>query len=170
MAIIRLLVVSAVHAALAGYFAAMAQQWIPVSSGRASPLTLFAPAPVFLDQVWAAAIAGAVLGPGLHAIFRRSVMRQDRPRWLAPAIGIGYAMAVMFVTILIWMPWVTVQGRGPGESVASALRTAAFLLVFGTPLFMATFALLLAPVLIIGGAAIGLAAMTIERRPSSTRS
>ena len=70
----------------------------------------------------------------------------------------------MFVTILIWTPWMMVSGRGPGESIASALVNAAFADLFGTPLLMVTSALLFAPVIAIGGAAIGIAAITIERR------
>jgi hypothetical protein len=45
---------------------------------------------------------------------------------------------------------------------------AAFVMLFGTPLLMITSALLFAPVLALGGAAIGIAAMTLERRARLT--
>jgi hypothetical protein len=47
--------------------------------------------------------------------------------------------------------------------VASAFGNAIFVIVLGTPLFMTTFALLFAPVLLAGGAAIGMAALMVER-------
>jgi hypothetical protein len=163
MPIPRLLVLAAAHAALAGYFAAMAQQWIPVSSGRARPLTLVTPSAPFTDQLWAAAIAGAVLGPALHVVLRRALNGAARPRLLAAGLGVAYAIAVMFITTLIWIPWTIMQGRGENESVASAFGNAIFVIVLGTPLFMTTFALIFAPVLLAGGAAIGMAALMVER-------
>jgi hypothetical protein len=163
MRIPRLLILAVAHAALAGYFAAMVQQWIPVSSGRASPLTLVTPSAPFVGALWAAAAAGAVLGPALHVVLRRTLSSASRPRLLAAGLGFGYAIAVMFVTTVIWIPWTTVQGRGENESLASAFGNAVFVIVLGTPLFVTTSALLFAPVLLIGGAAIGMVALMVER-------
>jgi hypothetical protein len=163
MRIPRLLVLTAAHAAVASFFAAMAQQWLPVLSGRASPLTLVTPSATFTDQLWAAAVAGAVLGPALHVVLHRTLNGTARPRLLAAGLGVAYALAVMFVTTMIWIPWMLVQGRDDGESVASAFGNAVFVMALGTPLFMTTFVLLFAPVLLIGGAAIGMAALMVER-------
>ena len=156
------------HAALAGCLVLMAQQWLSVSSGREGLATLFAPSSGLPGQAWAAAIGGAILGPVLHVVLSRLIAGVKRPRLVAMAAGVGYALAVMLVTILIWTPWMMVSGRGPGESVASALLKAAFVTLFGTPLLMITSALLFAPVIALGGAAIGIAAITIERRARLT--
>ncbi len=164
---LRVLVLTTGHAALAGYLALMAQQWLSVSSGRADLATLFAPSSGLPGQAWAAAIGGGILGPVLHVVLSR-LTTVKKPRLVAMAAGVGYALAVMLVTILIWTPWMMVSGRGPGESVASALLNAAFVMLFGTPLLMITSALLFAPVIALGGAAIGIAAMTLERRARLT--
>jgi hypothetical protein len=169
MRVLRLVVLSGAHAGLAAYFARMAQQWLSVSSGRVSALTLMAPSNDVLGMAWAAAIAGALLGPVLHMFLGRAIAGSMRPRLMAAACGVGYALAVLFCTIVIAMPWIAVTGRAPGESIASALTNAVFLVVLGTPILMATSTLLFAPILVVGGAAIGMVAMAVERRllPSS---
>jgi hypothetical protein len=155
---------SAAHAVLAAYFARMAQQWLSVSSGRASVLSLAASPHDVLGVGTLAAIAGAVMGPWLHAILARVDAESRIPRLAAALCGVGYALAVLLLTIVIATPWVMVMGRGPGESIASALRNAVFVVVFGTPLFMVTGGLVFAPVLVGGGAIIGLGALIVERR------
>jgi hypothetical protein len=160
---LRIAVLATAHAALAAYFALMAQQWLSVSSGRVGLLTLFTPANDILGQGWAAAAAGAILGPALHGLLRHSMSRVKRRRLLALASGVGYALAVMLLTIVIRIPWTMVAGRGPGESAASALASSVFVILLGTPLFMVTSVLLFAPVLLLGGAAIGMAVLTVER-------
>jgi hypothetical protein len=161
---IRLLVIVTVHAALAGYLAAVAQQFLSVTSGRVSLFTLLAPSGTFPVQPRFAAIAGALIGPMLHIVMRRAIGRANRPRAVAAVLGIGYVVAVMAATIAIWLPATIVIGRAPGQSVTAALGDAAFSVVFGFPLFVVTAGILFSPVLMAGGAAIGMGVFEAERR------
>jgi hypothetical protein len=103
----------------------------------------------------------------LHILMRRAIGRAKRPRAAAAILGIAYAFAVMAATIAIWLPATIVIGRAPGLSVVSALGDAAFSVVFGLPLFVVTGGILSSPVLVAGGAAIGVGVFEAERRRTS---
>ena len=78
--IARRLALSGVHAMLAAYFAVMAQQWLPVSSGRASTLTLLTPSNDVFGLTWAAAIAGATIGIAAMVVERRALRASATPQ------------------------------------------------------------------------------------------
>jgi hypothetical protein len=79
-------------------------------------------------------------------------------------LGVAYALAVMMLTLVVWIPWTAVVGRGPEESISTALAKAAFTVTFGMPLFMVTGTLMTGPVLALGGIVISLLVAMIERR------
>jgi hypothetical protein len=70
----------------------------------------------------------------------------------------------MLVTIVLWVPWIMVEGRAPGQSIASALASAVFVVTLGTPLFFVTSMWLFAPILFVAGAVLGSVVSLVERR------
>ena len=156
---------AAVHALVAGYCAAVAQQWVSVSGGRADLASMLTPSAAgFPGLQWAAALSGAVLCPFLHRAARRIGRGARRPQLRAAMAGVVYALAVMLLATALWIPWLMVSGRGPTESVPSALGSALIVIGLGMPVFLLTGVLLFAPVLLVGGAVVGLTAMALERR------
>jgi hypothetical protein len=160
----RLVALAAIHAVLAAYVAALAQQWLSVSSGRAGVSTLLVPSDVLPGQMWAAAIAGALLGPAFHGLLPHVADLRARFRFSTAVWGMGYAIAVMFVTIVLWLPWMMVEGRAPDQSVSSALANAVFVVTLGMPWFFVTSIWLFAPIIFVAGVVLGAVVSLVERR------
>ncbi len=160
------------------YWAAVALQWMPVSSGHASASTLVFP-PGLADlvgvpagtwglagpQIVAAGCAGAALAPFLWRAVRRWSHRSMWPRAVAALIGVTYACVTLVATVVVILPIVFVAGRAPTQSVGLALVEGLALSVLGAPLIALSMALVVSPVLLVGGAGTGLLAHAVIRRP-----
>jgi hypothetical protein len=76
-----------------------------------------------------------------------------------------YACATLALTIATTLPIEAVTGRAPGQSATGALVEGLVLAVAGTWLLTMAMALIVAPVLIAGGAAAGILAHAVVRCP-----
>jgi hypothetical protein len=147
-----------------------AQRWLVISGGR-TPLgsALLNPggdamSSLFQTQLVAAGLAGAILTPLLLSAVGQYAVSARRPRVVAAALGVLYFCAVVCLAILLWMPFLSVSGRAPGRGAVSAGVEGAVLALLGLPLLAATTLLITAPVALIGGAVVGLAAEWLVRR------
>jgi hypothetical protein len=142
----------------------VAQQVILVWHGWTPDLAAPTPPFAYPGLPAAAMLAGALLGPLLHATLRGVLARTRHPCIAAALFGVVYATALMVVTIVGWYLSNEVSGRPPGKSVAEALAGAGLVLVFWLPMFVGAGLMLVGPLLIFAGAMIGVAAAAAEMR------
>lgn len=104
----------------------------------------------------AGAIAGTVLAPLMTAGMRRIVARQSRATIPAIVLGVLWAGLVASTTGVIWAAWVVLTDPKAPPGVFAAVGMMGFM---GTAVPALT-----APLIVIGGVAVGLADLWLARR------